>query len=153
MKIVIVADNAAELIQLAEWFRRGCGPAPELPIATVKIMFGSIEGQMSRGTLRVGQVIMAALVLLDKKGNPRAPESPPEWSLGSDTIASMEVSADGLSAKFTGLDVGVVTGAVKVDARFGPDVVEKVGEFDLEVLPGDIESIDVQFGAPEDPEA
>jgi hypothetical protein len=137
--------SVREFMELARRFCR-CHRGAERPVETVRIMFGSMENTMAKATLRVGgPANLGALILLDSKGNVRAPEGVPEWALASDTIASLEVSPDGLSAKLTPLDVGVTSGTVKVDVRSGPDVVEKLGVFDVEVLPGDIETIDVQF--------
>ncbi len=142
--------SVQEFFEILKRLRCRC-VSPERPIATAILAFGPAEGDMAKGFIDLDQTsISSVLVLKDKAGADVTPDAPPVWTLGDPTIASITVAADGLSASFAPLAVGVTTVNVSLDAEIGTGEREMLLSGELEVTAGDIVTGEVTFGAPQD---
>ncbi len=97
------------------------------------------------------QALHFAPTFKDKKQQPTTPKTPPTWSVSDSTIINVVPSADGLTADVvavgpltppgTSVQVQVQTGAI-------------TGTADIQVIAGDVASVDMGAGAPtEQPDA
>lgn len=99
-------------------------------------------------TMKDNQQVTATLVAVDAKGNPAGPfDAPPAWSMDDQTVASMMVAADGLSATFAALGKLGSTN-VSVAGQVGGKSI--VGTGVITVVAGDAVSIALQLGTPVD---
>jgi|SRR5579859_7462583 len=93
--------------------------------------------------------ITATLKFFDNETPPQPsqPASPPQWSMGTAGVASMAVAPDGMSAVFTRVAAGTTTVDVVAegDPTPGVDTVHLTGS--LQVLPNEIASGEIDFGA------
>jgi len=106
---------------------------------------------MAKGFIDLDQTsIPSVLDLRNKAGEPVTPDTPPVWTLGDPSIASITVASDGMSAVFAPLAVGITTVNVTVDAEIGEGVTEMLLSGELEVTAGDIATGEVTFGPPVD---
>ena len=114
------------------------------PIATrIYLVYKDNKGFIRRGkkvstVIRNDQQVSFALAFQDAHGNPVTElGSVPEWQLDDDTLATLEVSEDGMSAvvRPTG-QVGNVNLSVRVDADPDEDVEELLGQASIAILAG-----------------
>ena len=102
---------------------------------------------MSQAVLRVdNNGVSATLVLLDHKGNAAVAASPPTWSMDIDTVVSMNVSSDGMSAQFAPKAVGTanVNVVIEGDSTPGVDTLHATGS--IQVLAAEAATASLTFG-------
>lgn len=144
--------SVRELLQLVNHQCCRCCRNPRRgDIVKGNMLFGAPEGDLAKGFIDLDQAsISSALDLRNKAGEQVTPDTPPVWTLGNPTVASVAVAADGMSAVFTPLAVGTTSVNVTLDAELGEGVREMVLSGELEVTPGDIATGEVTFGSPVD---
>jgi hypothetical protein len=79
--------------------------------------------------------VSASLSFKDKKGNPANLPGVPAWAMGSDTVLTMTVAPDGLSASFVPTDAAGALGDVAITVTAEGDPIPGV---DTIVLSGTI---------------
>jgi len=84
----------------------------------------------------------------DAKGKKAVLDGVPVWTVADETIATLVVSSDGLTADVVAVDVGATQVNVTADARIGPEVKEIVGTLDVQVSGGEAVSLNISAGAP-----
>ncbi len=99
--------------------------------------------------LKVSEALPLTIEVKDKFGNPAKVDGAPQWAVTAPELASLEVSADGMSAlvKPTG-PVGPFKVQVTADADLGEGVKPVLGEMEVELLPGEAVSVGLAAGAP-----
>ena len=99
--------------------------------------------------LKATEKLPLSIDVKDAQGNVAVVDGAPAWALTDDTVGSLTVSADGLSAEFipAGI-VGSVQVQVSVDADLGVGVKSILGTLDVEVLSGEAVSVSIVAGAP-----
>ena len=99
--------------------------------------------------LKVTQSLPLSLKITDKHGNVAAVDGAPQWSLTDSTLATLDVSTDGMSAVVhpTGV-IGVMKVQVSVDADLGEEVKPILGEIEIEMITGEAEVVAIVAGEP-----
>ena len=101
--------------------------------------------------LKVTQSLPVSLSITDKKGNPAKVDGAPVWAVTDESLASLSVAEDGMSATVTPIGpIGSFSVQVKADADLGEGVKEIIGELAVELSAGDAEVIALSAGQPSD---
>lgn len=101
--------------------------------------------------LKVTQSLPVSLSITDKKGNAAKVDGAPQWAVTDESLASLSVAEDGMSATLTPIGpLGSFSVQVKADADLGEGVKEIIGELAVELSAGDAEVIALSAGAPSD---
>lgn len=103
--------------------------------------------------LTATQQCQLSISVTDAKGNPAQVEGAPVWSSSEAAFASVEASADGMSAVVK--SVGPVTTSpvqinVTADADLGEGVVPLVGLLEVSVIAGEAVNVGIVAGTPEE---
>ena len=120
---------------------------------TIKF-FTIINGQkveVSKMFLKVSQKLPLSIAIADRFGNPAKVDGVPQWAVSDESVASLEVAEDGMSAMLVPVGpVGIVMVQAKADADMGEGVKEILGEMEVEMIAGDAETIVMSAGQAED---
>lgn len=101
--------------------------------------------------LKVTQSLPVSLSITDKKGNAAKVDGAPVWAVTDESLASLSVAEDGMSATLTPIGpIGSFSVQVKADADLGEGVKEIIGELAVELSAGDAEVIALSAGQPSD---
>lgn len=101
--------------------------------------------------LKVTQSLPVSLSITDKKGNAAKVDGAPVWAVTDESLASLSVAEDGMSATVTPIGpIGSFSVQVKADADLGEGVKEIIGELAVELSAGDAEVIALSAGQPSD---
>lgn len=117
---------------------------PGPPVVAFPILFSDGE-EFAVGSITVGddaQPLTASVTFKDAKGYDTQPSGVPQWSSSDDSVASVEASADGLSATVT---VGAPGAAVIEVSETDESGEEITAQGTVTVQPGDAEIGDVSF--------
>lgn len=83
-------------------------------------------------------------------GNPAAVDGAPSWRVSDESVLSLEVAADGMSAVVTSTGkLGTSQVSVSADADLGEGVQTITGLLDIEVKASAAVSLDISAGTPE----
>jgi hypothetical protein len=86
---------------------------------------------------------------VDAKGNAAKVDGLPQWAVSDESLATLEVAADGLSAVVKPVGpLGSFKLQVKADADLGEGVKEILGELDIEVIGGEAVAVNIKAGEP-----
>lgn len=108
-----------------------------------------VKGDLKSMIITDTQQFDVAIKPLDKKGKPAQVDGTPAWASSDPSIATVEASADGLSAVVKATDnLGAVQVSVKADADLGAGVRELIGVLDVEVVAGEAASLSIIAGTP-----
>lgn len=89
------------------------------------------------------------LKISNSRGGPASVDGTPEWANSDDTLATLEVAADGMSAVLKAVGpIGVGRVTVTADADLGAGTSPIVGVLDFEVLAGAAVVIELVPDAP-----
>lgn len=92
--------------------------------------------------LKVTQKAKISLTIQDKFANPAKVDGIPSWSLTDESLGSLAVEADGMSATLEPKGpIGAFSVQVKCDADLGEGVKEILGELAVELAAGDAEVV------------
>lgn len=101
--------------------------------------------------MQIAQVIAASVAFFDKGGNPAQVDGLPKWGVSDESIASLEVAADGMSAKATALKSGSFKFVGTADADLGEGVKQLAFESEeIVVLAGEAVRVQLTLGEPVD---
>jgi hypothetical protein len=92
------------------------------------------------------------ITVVDAKGHPAQIDGVPAWSSSNEATASVNVSADGLSATVVAGDPGTAQINVTADADLGAGVKPIAGTLDVEVIAGEAAAVAISTGTPEEQE-
>lgn len=98
--------------------------------------------------LTATQKVRATLTIVDSKGNPARVDGAPQWASSDPNVASVEPSADGLSADIVAGQTGTAQITVTADADLGTGVRNITAFGDIEVVGGEAAALRVTFGTP-----
>lgn len=104
---------------------------------------------MAFGLKATQQVNLEIIGVTDRKGNPTSLQNP-VWSTTDDLVASLTVT-EGTTTRVVAGNLGTASITVTADADLG-DGVKEISSmpFDIEVVPGDAEVINIQASTPTD---
>lgn len=109
----------------------------------------TIKGEIRMLIITDSQQVDLAIKPVDKKGFPAQVDGVPVWATSDPTIATIEPSADGLSAVVKAATaLGSVQISVSADADLGAGVETITGLLDLEVAAGKAVSLAIIAGTP-----
>ena len=96
----------------------------------------------------MNKIIMGTIALLainpkDAKNNSALVDGVPAWASSDETVATVEVAADGLSATVTPLKIGTMTLTVTADVLIGPEIKPLSDSADFEVISGEAVSLNL----------
>ena len=96
--------------------------------------------------------VSATVAFTDAKGNAAQVQGAPSWTVDPpDSVVTMAVAADGLSATFTPVGpLGSAQVSVSADADLGDGVTTITGLGTIEVIAGTAVTASINFGAPTD---
>lgn len=113
-----------------------------------------IEGEkrkVSKMFLKNSQSLPLFVAFVDAKGAPAVVDGFPAWAVSDESLATLIVAADGLSAVVMPVGpVGMFKVQVKADADMSGEVKEILGELDIEVIGGEAVAVNISAGAPSD---
>jgi hypothetical protein len=100
-------------------------------------------------TLTDEQEVPIALAFETQAGNPAKIDGKPSWSVSDESILSLEVTDDGMSANVvTTGKLGTSQLRIEVDADLGEGVRAVSGTLDIEVVPAAVSKIVINPGQP-----
>ena len=95
------------------------------------------------------QQVDLAIKTVDKKGKPGQDDGVPAWASSNPAVATVEPTADGLSAVIkAATELGTTQISVTADADLGAGVTPIVGTVDIEVVGGQAVSLSIVAGTP-----
>lgn len=99
--------------------------------------------------LKITQKLPLSVEFQDKLGNPAKVDGAPVWAVSDETLATLSVAADGMSAELvpTGA-IGEFKVQVSADADLGEGVKSILGELAIELLPAEAVSVAIKAGEP-----
>lgn len=96
------------------------------------------------------QKVSLSISPVSAAGNPASIDGVPTWSTSDDTVLTLEVAEDGLSAvALTTGKLGTAQVSVVADADLGEGVKELTGVLDVEVKASEAVSLELNAGTPE----
>lgn len=97
------------------------------------------------------QKVALAIAPKSAAGNPATVDGVPAWSSSDETVVTLTVAADGMSAEaVTTGKLGTAQVNVTADADLGEGLKEITGVLDVEVKASEAVSLDINAGAPVD---
>lgn len=101
-------------------------------------------------TLTDIQKVALSISPVDAKGNPAAVDGIPTWLVSDETLLSLTVSPDGMSAELFALGpLGTGQVTVNADADLGSGVTTITGILDVTVVSSQATSLAITAGTPE----
>ena len=96
------------------------------------------------------QKVGLSLQPLDQYGNPARVDGTPLWGLSDETLGTLDVAPDGLSAEFTTSGtLGVEQVNATADADLGAGVRPITATLDIQIEPSEAVSLGIVAGVPE----
>jgi len=123
--------------------------APGQPVTAFPLIFYSTQGGLDVSDIQVqddSAPLTATATFLDARGNPATPGATPTWTSSDESVATIEVAEDGMSATVTvvgGLGAAQITCTDPESADDNTDDVISVGT--VSVVPGNAVVGDIQF--------
>lgn len=112
-------------------------PLPVEPAVSIKILIDGREVDKME-FLSGEQKRKLSLVIEDAKGNPAKVDGAPVWAMSDESLGSLVVAADGMSAALSSNGkMGAFKVQVSADADMGAGVKSLLAEADFEVLSGE----------------
>jgi len=123
------------------------------PVDAVRVEFFTlIDGEkrkVSKMFLKVTQKLPLFVAFVDALGNPATVDGAPSWAVSDESLATLDVAADGMSAMVNPIGpVGSFKVQVKADADLGEGVKEIIGEMDIDLMGGEAVSVNISAGEP-----
>jgi hypothetical protein len=137
----------AQLAQIVEILVPG--PAVGL-VFTAYLDDGTSLDEVTKMDLRDDQKVSLTIQPVDKKGKPAPVDGVPEWASSDETVVTLEVAADGLSAVASAVAPGSCRVVVTADADLGSGVTSITGSIDFNITGGQATAVTVVAGTPED---
>lgn len=109
------------------------------------------DGELGEHEMDIGQKVTGSVSFTDKFGKPARVDGAPIWSVNDETLCSMVVAEDGMSAEFTALAEGGVLVNLEADADLGEGVKKIIGQGSINILPLEAIAAVISFGEPQDP--
>jgi hypothetical protein len=120
------------------------------PEASAMEIYAEVDGQEHKGDFVQADKVLKLFIrkLVDKFGNPAKVDGSPQWSLNDDSLGSLEVAGDGMSAvlKFSG-KVGTLEVTATADADLGEGVKPLIAKLLKEIEAG--EAVSMELGEEE----
>lgn len=148
--IILIFKILQDMQKSLNELKRPDEPKPEASyIKFFKLVNGQkipLEGKMF---LKVSDNLPLSIEIKDKFGNAAKVDGKPGWAVTDESLGTVEVSEDGMSALFKPVGTaGVLKLQVKADADLGEGVKEILGELDLELISGEAVTIAIAAGSP-----
>ncbi len=96
------------------------------------------------------QKVSASIQPLNAKGNPATVDGVPVWASSNEAAATVEASADGMSAVITATGLGTTQISVTADADLGAGTRSITGVADIEVRASEAVTVGIVLGTPEE---
>jgi hypothetical protein len=116
--------------------------------ATIEILWliNNKPTGMDNMIFKAGETKKAVLKINDKFGNPAKVDGLPKWGSSNESLLSIVVAEDGMSADVTSLGgMGLLELQVSADADMSDGVKDIFGKADVEVIAGDAEVLELSF--------
>lgn len=84
------------------------------------------------------------------KGKPAKVDGAPKWNVSDESVGTLDVAADGLSATFKSVASGQCSIGVEVDADLGEGVKQILGSLDITVVADEAAIVTIAAGEPVD---
>ena len=125
------------------------------PADAVRVEFYTLingeKRKVSKMFLKVSQSLPLFVAFVDAKGNVATVDGAPAWAVSDESLATLVVAADGLSAVIMPVGpLGSFKVQVKADADLGGGVKEILGELDIELVGGEAVAVNISAGEPTD---
>ena len=143
----IAAEQVSQRLLLQQILDRVTPP----PNAARVVFTTVLEGQSFPGVesmiMKATQEFDALVAFQDSLGNPAPVEGVPVWTNSNESVISMVVAADGLSAVVSAVGIpGAGQISVQADADLGEGVTTITGTLDVEIQPGDAVTVTLNTG-------
>jgi hypothetical protein len=103
--------------------------------------------------LRDDQQVVLTIQPVDRKRKPAPVDGIPVWASSDETVITLEVAADGMSATARGVAPGAARVVVTADADLGAGVTDLTGTLEFNVTGGSAVAMEITAGTPTDQEA
>lgn len=101
--------------------------------------------------MNYGQFTVLSVEFVDDRGRVAAVDGVPQWLTDNPAVVGLEPAADGLSCKVSGLGpIGTAKVTMLADAKFGPEVEELAGTFDVSVTSRQATTVNLTATPPQD---
>lgn len=101
--------------------------------------------------MQIAQLIAASVAFFDKGGNAAKVDGLPKWGVSDESVASLKISEDGMSAEATALKAGSFKFVGTADADLGEGVKPLAFESEeIVVLAGEAVMVKLSLGEPVD---
>lgn len=123
------------------------------PLEALKVSFFVIkEGRKEKVEfmfLQDDKSLPVSVEFADAKGNVAKVDGAPVWAVSDESLASLQVAADGMSAMVIPVGpLGSFKLQVKADADLGAGMKEILGEMSIEVIGGEAVAVNIKAGEP-----
>lgn len=98
--------------------------------------------------LRDDQKTTLSISPVDAKGKPAAIDGAPTWASSDETVISLEVAGDGMTAVANGVAPGTARVVVTADADLGSGTTPITGTLDFNVTAGQAATITITAAPP-----
>ena len=123
------------------------GPAVKL-VFTAHLDDGTTQNEVTKMDLRDDQKVLLTIQPVDAKGKPALVDGAPTWASSDETVVTLEVATDGMSAVASGVTPGAARVVVTADADLGSGVTPLSGSLDFTITAGNAVSITITPGTP-----
>ena len=98
--------------------------------------------------MRDDQKVLLTIAPVDAKGKPALVDGAPTWASSDETVVTLEVASDGMSAVASGVTPGTARVVVTADADLGSGVTPLSGSVDVTITAGAAVSITITAAPP-----
>jgi len=143
-QLLVLSAQAAQIIDFLV-------PGPAVGFTFTAISEdGTIQTGVTKMDLRDDQKVDLSIQPVDKKGKPALVDGVPAWASSDETVITLTVAADGLSASAAGVAPGAARVTVTADADLGAGVTDITGVLEFNVTGGAAATITINAGTPTD---
>lgn len=143
----IAAEQARQGLLLQQILDSVTAPPNAARVVFTTVLNGQSFPGVESMIIKATQEFDANVAFLDSLGNPAPVDGAPVWLNSNDSVLSMVVAPDGLSAVISATGVpGAGQISVNADADLGEGVVPITGVLDVEVQPGDAITVALNTG-------
>jgi len=108
-----------------------------------------VRGGREMNLFKEGQKASAELRITTASGSPAKVDGIPVWTNSDETVGTLTVAPDGMSAVYAANVAGTAQIGVTADADLGAGVRPIMGQGDIQVEPGEAVNVQIVFGTPE----
>ena len=123
-------------------------PGPAVKLVFTAHLDDGTSTEVTKMDLRDDQKVLLSIQPVDAKGQPAVVDGAPTWASSDETVVTLEVASDGMSAVASGVTPGAARVVVTADADLGSGVTPLSGSLDFTITAGNAVSLTITAGTP-----